>query len=74
VAFGLRLNELTSLKMGNFEADHALRKMIGLLRVKGKDRKQRVLFVVDKLYDYLINYLNHPNSSYKFDFLRVRQD
>jgi len=61
-ALGLRLNELTSLKIGNFEADHAKREKIALLRVRGKNKKQRALFVVDKLYDYMINYLAHPKS------------
>lgn len=64
-ALGLRLNELTSLKIDDFEADHAPRKKIGLLRVKGKNRKQRALFVVDKLYDYMINYLAQPNAPKK---------
>jgi integrase/recombinase XerD len=40
---GLRLNELTSLKVSSFEPEHGHR--IGLLRVKGKNRKQRALFV-----------------------------
>jgi integrase/recombinase XerD len=61
-ALGLRLNELTSLKIGNFEADYAKREKIALLRVRGKNKKQRALFIVDKLYDYMINYLAHPNS------------
>ena len=64
-ALGLRLNELTSLKVKDFEADHAPRKKIGLLRVKGKNRKHRALFVVDKLYDYMLNYLAHSNSPKK---------
>jgi len=40
---GLRLNELTSLRVKSFEPDHGER--TGLLRVKGKNRKQRALFV-----------------------------
>ena len=64
-ALGLRLNELTSLKIGNFEADHAKREKIALLRIRGKNKKQRALFVVDKLYDYMINYLAHPDSPNK---------
>ena len=39
-ALGLRLNELISLKVGDFEADHDPRKKVGLLRVRGKNRKQ----------------------------------
>jgi len=60
---GLRLNELTSLKVSSFEPEHGHR--IGLLRVKGKNRKQRALFVVDKLYDTLVEYLNDPQSPHK---------
>ena len=60
---GLRLNELTSLKVKSFEPDHG--KRIGLLRVKGKNRKQRALFVVDKLYDTLTEYLDDPKSPNK---------
>lgn len=62
-ALGLRLNELTSLKVKSFEPDHG--KKTGLLRVKGKNRKQRALFVVDKLYDTLIEYIDDPQSPNK---------
>ena len=60
---GLRLNELTSLMVKSFEPGHG--KRTGLLRVKGKNRKQRALFVVDKLYDTLIEYLDDPQSPNK---------
>jgi integrase/recombinase XerD len=53
-ALGLRISELTSLTVGSFEPEHDPINKIGLLRVKGKNRKQRALFVVDKLYDNLI--------------------
>ena len=62
---GLRLNELTSLMVKSFEPGHG--KRTGLLRVKGKNRKQRALFVVDKLYDTLIEYLDDPQSLNKKD-------
>lgn len=62
-ALGLRISELTSLTVGSFEPEHDPINKIGLLRVKGKNRKQRALFVVDKLYDNLIAYLAHPQSS-----------
>jgi site-specific recombinase XerD len=55
---GLRVSELTSLKVGDFELEDD----IGLLRVRGKGKKQRVLFVVDKLYNELIHYLKHAHS------------
>lgn len=62
-ALGLRLSELTSLKVRSFEPDHGHR--IGLLRVRGKNRKQRALFIVDKLYDTLVAYLDDPQSPHK---------
>ena len=61
-ALGLRISELTGLSVGSFEPEHDRKGKIGLLRVKGKNRKQRALFVVDKLYDNLIAYLSHPQS------------
>jgi len=64
-ALGLRISELTGLRVGSFEPDHDPLNRIGLLRVKGKNRKQRALFVVDKLYDNLIAYLTHPQSPKK---------
>jgi len=62
---GLRISELTGLRVGSFEPDHVPEDRIGLLRVKGKNRKQRALFVVDNLYDNLIAYLAHPQSPKK---------
>lgn len=61
-ALGLRISELTGLSVGSFEPDHDPIKKIGLLRVRGKNRKQRALFIVDKLYDNLLAYLAHPHS------------
>ncbi|MCP4139543.1 MAG: tyrosine-type recombinase/integrase, partial [Chloroflexi bacterium] len=60
---GLRTSELTALKVKSFEIGHG--KKIGLLRIRGKNKKQRALFVVDRLFDALIRYLNHPLSSHK---------
>jgi site-specific recombinase XerD len=60
---GLRTSELTALKVKSFEPGHG--KKIGLLRIRGKNKKQRALFVVDRLFDALIRYLNHPLSSHK---------
>jgi site-specific recombinase XerD len=60
---GLRTSELTALKIKNFETGHG--KQIGLLRIRGKNKKQRALFVVDRLFDALIRYLNHPLSPHK---------
>jgi len=59
---GLRLEELRTLKVADFETNHDPQNNIGLLRVHGKDKKQRALFVVDKLYTNLLKYLNHPQS------------
>ena len=57
-AMGLRRQELANLKIKDFDPNFDPDSRIGLLTVHGKGRKQRVLFVVDKLYDNLINYLN----------------
>ncbi len=62
-ALGLRLSELTSLKVKDFEPDSLNR--IGLLRIKGKNKKQRALFVVDNLFDAFIEYLNDPAMALK---------
>jgi len=60
---GLRTSELTGLKVKSFETGHG--RLIGLLRIRGKNKKQRALFVVDRLFDALIRYLNHPLSPHK---------
>jgi len=62
-ALGLRTSELTGLKMRSFETGHG--KRIGLLRIRGKNKKQRALFVVDRLFDDLTRYLAHPQSPRK---------
>lgn len=55
-ALGLRVSELTALKVKHFEPDHDPENRIGLLRVQGKNKKQRALFVVDNLYDELLDH------------------
>jgi len=62
-AIGLRTSELTGLKVRSFETGHG--KRTGLLRVRGKNKKQRALFVVDRLFDLLVRYLAHPQSPHK---------
>jgi integrase/recombinase XerD len=62
---GLRVSELTSLKVKSFEAD--VENGIGLLRVRGKNKKQRALFVVDALYDEICAYLEDPRSPQRND-------
>lgn len=59
---GLRISELTRLTVGSFEPDHDPGHRTGLLRVRGKNKKQRALFVVDALYDELHDYLTEPGS------------
>jgi integrase/recombinase XerD len=59
-ALGLRISELTSLRVKSFEPEFDPSNRAGLLRVKGKNRKWRVLFVVDRLYDELVSYLSDP--------------
>ncbi len=61
-ALGLRINELVTLKLGDFEPFHDPDHHIGLLRVHGKGNKDRALFVVDRLYRILTAYLCHPVS------------
>jgi integrase/recombinase XerD len=61
-ALGLRRAELTSLKIKDFDPNYDPKHKIGLLIVHGKGQKQRALFIVDKLYDKLINYLARPVS------------
>jgi site-specific recombinase XerD len=58
-ALGLRVSELTALRVKHFEPDHDPENRIGLLRVRGKNKKQRALFVVDNLYDELLDHLEH---------------
>jgi len=62
-AMGLRTSELTGLKVRDFETGHG--KRIGLLRIRGKNKKQRALFVVDRLFDELTRYLAHPKAPNK---------
>jgi len=62
-ALGLRTSELTGLKVRDFETGHG--KRTGLLRVRGKNKKQRALFVVDRLFDELTRYLAHPKAPNK---------
>lgn len=64
-ALGLRVSELTGLKVGSFEPYHDPENRIGLLRVKGKNKKERALFVVGKLYDNLVKYLSYKESPKK---------
>jgi len=59
-ALGLRRNELTQLKIKDFDPNYDPQNKIGMLIINGKGRKQRALFVVDKLYDNLVAYLNCP--------------
>ena len=62
-ALGLRTSELTGLKVKSFETGHG--KNTGLLRIRGKNKKQRALFVVGRLYDQLTGYLAHLESPKK---------
>jgi site-specific recombinase XerD len=59
-ALGLRTAELTGLKVRDFEPVHGNR--IGLWRVRGKNKKQRPLFVVDRLFVELIAYQSHAKT------------
>jgi site-specific recombinase XerD len=61
-ALGLRIRELTLLKIGSFEPLHDPETHIGLLRVQGKGKKERALFVTGKLYSNLVGYLQDPQT------------
>jgi len=61
-ALGLRIGELTALKVGSFEPEHEPENKVGLLRVPGKGKKERALFVTGKLYSNLVGYLRHPET------------
>ena len=62
-ALGLRTSELTALRVKDFETGHG--KRTGLLRIRGKNKKQRALFVVDRLFDHLTAYMAHPKAPKK---------
>ena len=64
-ALGLRIGECLALNICDFEADFDSRKKIGTLRVHGKRRKTRTLFVTDRLYQTLSSYMRHPQSPKK---------
>jgi integrase/recombinase XerD len=69
-AMGLRLNECLTLKVRDYDPSYNRPQKIGTLHVRGKGNKNRTLFVVDKLYDNLNQYLAHPDSpQQKSDFL-----
>jgi len=61
-ALGLRRAELTNLRVKDFDPNYDPQNKIGLLILHGKGRKQRALFIVDKLYDKLVNFLARPVS------------
>jgi site-specific recombinase XerD len=61
-ALGLRISELLKLRVKDFKRIDPIEKT-ALLIIHGKGRKQRALFVVDKLFDHFIAYLNHPQTS-----------
>lgn len=61
-ALGIRRQELVVIKVDDLNIDFDPQQKIGLLKVHGKGNKERALFVVDKLYENLIDYLKHPKS------------
>ena len=61
-SLGLRVNELVTIKLKDLNLDYDSKHKIGLLLIHGKGRKERKLFIVDKLYTGLQHYLNHPKS------------
>lgn len=61
-SLGLRVNELVTLKLKDLKLDYDPQRKIGLLLIHGKGRKERILFIVDKLYTLLCHYLLHPKA------------
>jgi site-specific recombinase XerD len=57
-ALGLRVNELLKMKRSDINLDYDPEHKIGTLLVHGKGGKERTLFIVDNLYDTIIDYLN----------------
>jgi integrase/recombinase XerD len=55
-ALGLRVNELLSIRESDVRTDYDPTRRIGTLLVHGKGGKERTLFVVDELYDTIIDY------------------
>ena len=51
------------MRVKDFETGHG--KKISLLRIRGKNKKQRALFVVERLFDDICRYLAHPESPKK---------
>lgn len=60
-ALGLRLSEMTHLKVGSLQHIDKTGKT-ALLYVAGKGLKHRALFVVNRLFDNFMEYLEHPDS------------
>jgi len=59
---GLRVNEIVTLKRKDLNLDYDPEKKIGTLLIHGKGRKERTLFIVDKLHTHLAHYLSHSKS------------
>jgi site-specific recombinase XerD len=57
-ALGLRVNELLNMKRKDINLDYDPEHKTGTLLVHGKGGKERTLFIVDTLYDTIINYLS----------------
>lgn len=62
-ALGTRTSELTALKVRDFQTGYG--KRTAMLRIRGKNKKQRALFVVDRLFEQITRYLSHPQSPAK---------
>jgi site-specific recombinase XerD len=60
-ALGLRASELLSLRRGDWKLMDKARQT-GLLYIHGKGKKQRALFVVDRLFEEFYNFLYHPQT------------
>ncbi len=66
-ALGLRNSELRTLKVGDLKVVDEKNK-IALLKINGKGKKQRSLFVVDKLFDLYMEYMSDKSDKEAFIF------
>jgi site-specific recombinase XerD len=64
-SLGIRAGELAAIRLKDLNLNYDSVHRIGLIKIHGKGRKERTLFIVDKLYDELVLYLKHPDSPEK---------
>lgn len=68
-ASGLRVNELLKIKRKDINLDYDPEHKTGTLLVHGKGGKERILFIVDTLYDVILHYLSLKKTPKRQDSL-----